>query len=245
MSIENLDIPSHIAIIMDGNGRWAKGHRKPRIEGHRQGAKTVNRITEECARIGVERLTLYAFSLENWTRPKREVNLLMALLKDFLKRYKKKLMENAIRLTAIGRLQDLPDGTRKVLDGVIAQTAGNGRMNLCLALSYGGRAEIVDVAGKLARMALEGDIRPTDINEALFAKHLYQPGPDPDLIIRTAGEMRLSNFLLWEASYAEFYSTPCCWPDFDEAALHEAIRVFNDRIRKFGGLIPRGEDSGC
>ena len=245
MILENMNIPAHIAMIMDGNGRWAEQHGKPRIEGHRQGAKTVDRITEACAALGITRLTLYAFSMENWNRPKREVSMLMALLREYLKRYLKKLMENRIRLTAVGRIHDLPDSTRAALELALDKTAGNDGMNLCLALGYGGRTEIVDTARKLAGMAVAGRIKPEDIDEELFANHIYQPGPDPDLIIRTAGEMRLSNFLLWEASYSEFYSTTCCWPEFGEEELHKAIHEYNRRVRKFGGLINSGGRKEC
>jgi undecaprenyl diphosphate synthase len=242
--LSGLEIPGHIAIIMDGNGRWANRQGKRRIDGHRQGAKTVDLITRECARLGVKRLTLYAFSMENWKRPKTEIKMLMELLSDYLRRFNKKLNEEGVRLTAIGRIDDLPRGTQKQLRQVIESTAENQRMNLCLALSYGGRTEIVDAARRLAEKAVKGEIEPGAIDEDLFAEHLYQPGPDPDLIIRTAGEMRLSNFLLWEASYSEFYSTPLCWPEFKEEDLHEAIRVFNNRTRKFGGLIEEGEKQG-
>jgi undecaprenyl diphosphate synthase len=237
MNDKKMHIPSHIAMIMDGNGRWANRQGKKRVDGHREGAKTVDRITESCARLGVKRLTLYAFSLENWKRPKLEVAALMKLLKEYLKRFLPKLMDNRIRLTAIGRIQDLPKGTRGALQQTMDATAGNPGMNLCLALSYGGRAEIVDAARALAEKAAAGELAPDEIDEELFASHIYQPGPDPDLIIRTAGEMRLSNFLLWEASYAEFYSTPRCWPEFTEEALIEAIEEYNQRIRKYGGLI--------
>jgi undecaprenyl diphosphate synthase len=183
--------------------------------------------------------------MENWNRPKREIDLLMTLLREYLKRYRKKLMENRIRLTAIGRIQDLPEGTRRALEHLMEETAGNDGMNLCLALSYGGRAEIVDTARKLARMALEGGIEPEEIDEALFAQHIYQPGADPDLVIRTAGEMRLSNFLLWEASYSEFYATPRCWPEFGEEDLMDAVREYHLRVRKFGGLGQDGGQRAC
>jgi undecaprenyl diphosphate synthase len=237
MNDSKMQIPGHVAIIMDGNGRWANRQGKKRVEGHKAGARTVDLITEACARLGVKRLTLYAFSMENWNRPKLEITALMKLLKDYLKRFLPKLMENGIRLTAIGRLDMMPKNTRASLQRTIDETAGNATMNLCLALSYGGRAEIVDAARALARKAAEGKLDPDKIDEALFSEHIYQPGPDPDLVIRTAGEMRLSNFLLWEASYSEFYSTPLCWPDFTEGALLDAFREYNRRTRKYGGLI--------
>jgi undecaprenyl diphosphate synthase len=238
-------VPAHVAIIMDGNGRWAEARGKPRIEGHRQGAKSVDRITRASGRLGVKRLTLYAFSSENWKRPKREVSMLMTLLRDYLKRYKKELMENKVRLTAIGRIHMLPQRTRDALTRTMNETSANTGLNLCLALSYGGRDEIVDAARALAREVAKGHLQPDQIDEGLLSQHLYQPGPDPDLIIRTAGEMRLSNFLLWEASYAEFYSTPLCWPEFSEDDLEEAIAVYNERVRKYGGLIETGGKKDC
>jgi undecaprenyl diphosphate synthase len=229
-------IPAHIAIIMDGNGRWAERRGLKRVDGHRQGAETAGQITKECAELGVARLTLYAFSLENWKRPRSEVNTLMRLLKRFLVEKGSEMMEKNVRFTAIGRLHLLYPDTLKQLEKVVNETAGNTGLNLCLALSYGGRAEIVDTARELARMTAVGEIGPDDIDEELFARHLYQPGEDPDLLIRTAGEMRLSNFLLWQASYTEIYVTDACWPDFTKERFHEALEAFNKRIRKFGGL---------
>jgi len=242
MNLESMTIPNHIAMIMDGNGRWAQSRGKPRFEGHRQGAKTVDIITVEGARLGLKRLTLYAFSAENWKRPEKEVKLLMSLLSEYLKRFLKKLMKNNIKLTAIGRIRDLPEPTYGDLLDVIKATSNNSGMNLCLALSYGGRTEIVDAARSLAKKAVAGEIDPDQIDEALFSEHIYQPDIDPDLIIRTAGEMRLSNFLLWQASYSEFYKTDLCWPEFREEALHEAIADYNRRVRKYGGLIESGSE---
>jgi len=232
-------IPSHIAIIMDGNGRWAEQRGLKRVDGHRQGAETAGRITEECGNLGVKRLTLYAFSLENWKRPRSEVNTLMKLLKRFLVEKGPEMMERNVRFTAIGRLQLLYPETLRQLEKVVGDTAGNTGINLCLALSYGGRAEVVDAARELARKAVRGEIGPDDIDEDLFGRHLYQPGEDPDLLIRTAGEMRLSNFLLWQASYSEIYVTDACWPDFTVERFHEALEAFNRRIRKFGELQAR------
>jgi len=232
-------IPSHIAIIMDGNGRWAEQRGLKRVDGHRQGAETAGQITEECANLGVKRLTLYAFSLENWKRPKSEVNTLMRLLKRFLVEKGAEMKEKNVRFTAIGRLQLLYPATLRQLEKVVRDTAGNTGLNLCLALSYGGRAEVVDAARELARKAVLGEVAPDDIDEELFARHLYQPGEDPDLLIRTAGEMRLSNFLLWQASYSEIFVTDACWPDFSVERFHEALAAYNRRIRKFGGLKAR------
>ena len=245
MSPDKTIIPFHIAIIMDGTGRWAERNGSPRIMGHKKGADTVDRITEACARLGVGRLTLYAFSVENWKRPKLEIKALMTLLRESLRRFRKKLMQNRIRLTTIGRTQDLPKATRDDLERIIRETEGNDGMNLCLALSYGGRAEIVDAARKLAEKAVCGELCHEEIDEEMFAQNLYQPDRDPDLIIRTAGEMRLSNFLLWGASYSEFYSTPVCWPEFEEQHLEEAINEYNHRTRKFGGLIKTGSRKEC
>lgn len=229
------NLPRHIAIIMDGNGRWAQMRGKPRIWGHRMGAKTVDLITQECSRIGIQQLTLYAFSTENWLRPQPEISYLMCLLRRFLMRERTKLMENNIRLTAIGQLERLPDSVRNELEYTQRLTTHNTGMTLCLALSYGGRSEIVQLAKKLARQAMLGEIDVEKIDEKLCSSHLYQPNmPDVDLLIRTSGEMRLSNFLLWEISYAELWITPTLWPDFSEVHLHQAIREFAKRERKFG-----------
>jgi len=230
-------LPRHLAIIMDGNGRWAQRHRLARTGGHEAGARTIRTITTECARLGLERLTLYAFSHENWKRPRTEVAFLMRLLKKFLIGERPTLAENNVRLTAIGRLDDLPAPVRKELDRTIELSAANTGLNLCLALSYGGRAEIVDACRRLARLAGKGVLDPADIDEARFARELYQPGHDPDLLIRTAGEMRVSNFLLWQISYAELYVTTACWPEFDVAELHKAFHDFATRTRKYGGLV--------
>ena len=229
-------LPRHLAIIMDGNGRWAQQHGLARTGGHEAGARTIRTITTECARLGLERLTLYAFSHENWKRPRAEVAFLMRLLKKFLIGERPTLAENNVRLTAIGRLDDLPAPVRKELDRTIELSAANTGLNLCLGLSYGGRAEIVDACRKLARLAAQGALDPADIDERRFARELYQPGHDPDLLVRTAGEMRVSNFLLWQISYAELWVTEKCWPDFDRATLHQALRDYAARERRFGGL---------
>ncbi|HZL99686.1 MAG TPA: polyprenyl diphosphate synthase [Planctomycetota bacterium] len=230
-------LPRHLAIIMDGNGRWAQTHGLARTGGHEAGARTIRAITTECARLGLERLTLYAFSHENWKRPRAEVAFLMRLLRKFLVGERPTLAKNNVRLTAIGRLDDLPAAVRKELDRSIELSAGNTGLNLCLALSYGGRAEIVDACRRLARLAAAGRLDPAAIDEARFARELYQPGHDPDLLIRTAGEMRVSNFLLWQISYAELYVTSACWPEFDVPELHKAFQDFATRTRKYGGLV--------
>ncbi len=241
-------IPQHIAIIMDGNGRWARKRKLPRTAGHREGANSVRAVTEECARLGVKLLTLYAFSIENWKRPRSEVNYLMRMLRQFLVREEEHLMENNIVLEAIGRIDDLPGGVRKQLERTIALTRANTGLRTCLALNYGSRAEIVDAAKAIAREVKEKRLLPEEIDEELFNRCLYtdsngEPFREPDLLIRTAGEMRLSNFLLWQASYAELYVTQVCWPDFRADQLREAIEEYGRRVRKFGGLKENKDDS--
>jgi undecaprenyl diphosphate synthase len=222
---------------MDGNGRWARRRRRARIWGHRAGVASVRAAAIECARLGIDRLTLYAFSQENWKRPPREVGVLWRLLRQFLVRERDEIMENDIRFTAVGRLDGLPAAVRAELEETRRRSAGNRGMVLCLALNYGGRAEIVDAARALAAAAVRGEIRPEEIDEAALARRLHDPGaPDPDLLVRTAGEMRVSNFLLWQISYAEFHVTPVCWPDFREEHLHAALRDYAGRDRKFGAL---------
>jgi len=235
------NIPPHIAIIMDGNGRWAERRGLMRVEGHRQGAETVGQIAEECERLGVERLTLYAFSLENWKRPKAEVSTLMTLLKKFLIEKREEMKDRSVRFSAIGRLRLLPSDTYAELMRTIESTSQNTGLNICLALSYGARAELVDAARGLAEKAARGEIRPEEIDEELFAKHLYQPGRDPDLLIRTAGEMRLSNFLLWQISYSELFVSELCWPEFTVDEFHRALHAYEARTRKFGGLKPASQ----
>lgn len=232
------ELPPHIAIIMDGNGRWAQRRGLKRHEGHRAGAEAAAAITEECINLGVERLTLYAFSLENWKRPKMEVSTLMRQLKRFLVERREEILEKNVRFTAIGRLELLPRATLNEVKRVMRATQHCSGMNLCLALSYSGRAEIADTARELASRAARGEIDPDDINEELFNANIYQPGPDPDLIIRTGGEMRISNFLLWEASYSELFFTETCWPDFKVDELHKALAAFGKRVRKYGRLEP-------
>lgn len=231
------EIPRHIAVIMDGNGRWAKERGLPRREGHRAGAESVREVTDACIELGVEYLTVYAFSSENWNRPESEVKALMELLDRFLAEKAKDLKKQNIRLTAIGQLDRLPAKTRKRLDKIIAQTAGHTAMTLVLALSYGGREEIVAAARSLAMDAAAGRIEPSQIDCTMFASHLQTAGiPDPDLLIRTSGEMRVSNFLLWQISYAEIVIVKKFWPDFRRNDLIEAVREYQRRHRRFGAL---------
>jgi undecaprenyl diphosphate synthase len=230
-------LPRHIAVIMDGNGRWAAQRGMPRVLGHRQGAESVRRIVTECARLGVEALTLYSFSSENWKRPAEEVDALMLLCREYLAAERATLLENGIRFRRIGRDEGMPASVLAALAESEAATAGGTRMTLVLALNYGSRQEIVDAARALARDARDGRLDPESIDEAAFASRLSTVGlPDPDLLIRTAGEMRVSNYLLWQISYAELHVTDVLWPDFAEADLHRAIEDFASRNRKFGGL---------
>lgn len=230
--------PAHIAIIMDGNGRWAERRGLRRIFGHKEGIKSVREVTTECARMGVESLTLYAFSHENWKRPAPEIRYLMSLLKRFLADELPTLMENRVRLRAIGRLDDLPGGALRELRRTEAATAGNDGLLLRLALSYGGRTEIADAVRRVAEEVRAGRLDPARIDEETLRAYLYDPHtPDPDLLVRTAGEMRVSNFLLWQISYSELYVSPVCWPEFRRAELLEALRAYAGRKRKFGGLV--------
>ena len=231
------EIPRHIAVIMDGNGRWAKERGLPRREGHRAGAESVREVTETCIELGVEYLTLFAFSSENWNRPQAEVKALMNLLDRFLAEKAKELDKQKIRLLAIGQLERLPAKTRALLDKIIARTADHTAMTLVLALSYGGREEIVAAARSLAADAVAGTLTPADIDATLFASRLQSAGiPDPDLLIRTSGEMRVSNFLLWQISYAEIVIVKKFWPDFRRKDLTEAVQEYQRRHRRFGAL---------
>jgi undecaprenyl diphosphate synthase len=237
-------IPLHVAMIMDGNGRWAKKRGAIRLRGHRAGADTVERVLGYCEKYGVRYLTLYAFSTENWSRPKAEVDGLMNLLSKFLKEKVGRLVKSRCRFRAIGRIGDLSPALQRQIADAEEATKGFER-NLILCLSYGGQAEIVDAARSLAADAAAGRIRPEDIDERLFATRLYAPDvPPPDLILRTSGEFRLSNFLLWEAAYSELYVTPVLWPDFGEDDFVEALRSFASRTRKFGGLADAAASEG-
>jgi len=230
-------IPRSVAIIMDGNGRWALQRDLPRPLGHRQGAKVVRKIVTEASQLGLEALTLYSFSTENWRRPADEVAALMGLYAEYLRRERATVMANNIRLRHFGRREDLPQEVLKELDETVRQSAGNTGMYLCLALNYGSRGEIARAVAQIAAKVADRGLSVEQISEALIAEHLDSAGvPDPDLVIRTAGEMRLSNFLLWQISYAEFYVTDVLWPDFDESELHKAIRAYASRRRRFGGL---------
>ena len=234
-----MSLPRHVAIIMDGNGRWASARRLPRTRGHAEGVESVRAITRASAKRKLGQLTLYAFSEENWKRPRREVRLLMRLLRRFLVRERDEIMDNAIRLTAIGRLDRLPDDVRKELETTREMSAGNDGMVLNLALSYGGRQELVDAMRAIARRVKSGELDPEAITEEVITAHLYQPDmPAPDLLIRTAGEYRVSNFLLWQISYTELYVTPTCWPGFRAEQLDKALAAYARRERKFGGLVP-------
>lgn len=231
------EVPRHIAIIMDGNGRWAKERGLPRLEGHRAGAESVREILEASIELGVEYLTLYAFSSENWSRPAAEVGALMSLLDRFLDEKAKDLDRQNVRLLAIGQLDRLPAKTRALIERIKARTANHTTMTLVLALSYGGREEIVSAARSLAADAVEGKISPSEIDAELFASRLQTAGiPDPDLLVRTSGEMRVSNFLLWQISYAEMVIVKKFWPDFRQGDLFEAVKEYQRRHRRFGAL---------
>ena len=228
-------IPRHVAIIMDGNGRWARERGDPRVVGHYEGVESVRDITEACAQIGVEFLTLYTFSVENWQRPPGEVNALMRLLLRTIRRERKTLDKNNIRLCAIGDLAKLPHKARSELHDALGATAGNTRMTLVLALSYSGRWELTEAARTLARRVAQGDLDPDAIDEALVGQTLDSAGiPDPDLLIRTGGEYRVSNFLLWQLAYTEMVITDLYWPAFRRDQLYEAIEAFQRRDRRFG-----------
>ncbi len=230
-------LPRHIAIIMDGNGRWAQNRGFPRIVGHRRGIQSVRAVVEEGCRLGLEQLTLYCLSVENWKRPPRELKFLLRLFRHFLVVERRELMEQNVRLTMIGRREGLPAEVLDEFDRTASETANNTGMNLCLAVNYGGRTEIADAARRLAEDVRAGTISPERVDEGIFASYLSTAGqPDPDLLIRTAGEMRLSNFLLWQVSYAEIWVTDVLWPDFRGDDLLTGCQAFAARERKFGGL---------
>ncbi len=231
-------LPRHIAIIMDGNGRWARSRRLPRVAGHKAGVQAVHATVETCARLGIEALTLYAFSVENWKRPRAEVSTLWRLLRVYLRKEMPALMRNRVRLRAIGRLEALPESARRDLLAAIETTAPNGGLILNLAINYSGRAELADAVNRIldeARSA--GTLEQLVVGEEAISSHLYTSGlPDPDLLIRTSGELRVSNFLLWQIAYAELYVTNTLWPDFRRADLLRALVEFQTRERRFGGL---------
>jgi len=234
---ENIDkIPVHIAMIMDGNGRWAAMRGKPRLEGHKAGAETVRQVLNYCRDAGVRYLTLYAFSTENWSRPVEEVNGLMTLLCSFISQYKEELISNKVRLRIIGRRSDLPEFVKGPLEEVENETRGFDRQ-LLVALSYSGRSELAAAARTIAYKVAAGEINPGDVDEDTIAANLYAPDvPDPDLIVRTSGELRVSNFLLWQCAYSEFYVTDVLWPDFREDEFKQALRAYASRGRRFGGV---------
>jgi len=230
-------LPTHVAIIMDGNGRWARERNLPRVEGHRTGAESVRNIVRTAGEIGIKYLTLYAFSVENWNRPKEEVDALMKYLVHYLKTETPELNKNNVRLEIIGQIYRLPELVQDHLKKSIATLSKNNGLTLVMALSYGGRTEIVDAVRSIAEQVKTGELDPADITEQVFAQHLYTRNvPDPDLLIRTSGEMRVSNFLLWQISYTELVVTPTLWPDFRKAQLYAALEEYNRRHRRFGGI---------
>ena len=229
------NIPRHIAVIMDGNGRWAKAKGRMRIFGHQAGVESVRDITEACAQLGVEYLTLYTFSTENWSRPGDEVSALMQILVQSLRKETRRLNENDVRLQAIGQIERFPEVCQNELREAIALTKDNKRLQLNLALSYSGRWDITQAVRKIAERARTGEIEPADIDDAMISSELVTAGiPDPDLIIRTSGEMRISNFLLWQLAYSELYITEAFWPDFRRDELYKAIQSYQKRERRFG-----------
>ena len=230
-------LPHHIAVIMDGNGRWAQRRHLPRVAGHRAGVQSARTAIETCARIGIPALTLYAFSMENWRRPKAEIDFLMRLLREYLRKELPTLHRNNVRMLIIGRVDQLPDEVRGDIDRAMEQTSGNTGMKLAVALNYGGRAELVDAFNRILERVRNNGLANARVDEDMISQHLYTTGlPDPDLLIRTSGEMRVSNFLLWQIAYAEIYVTETLWPDFSRAQLYEALLDFQKRERRYGGL---------
>jgi undecaprenyl diphosphate synthase len=230
-------LPRHVAIIMDGNGRWAKQRSLPRIEGHRAGAESARVIIRTAGELGIKYLTLYAFSVENWNRPKEEVDALMKYLVHYLKSETPELNKNNVRLEIIGQVYRLPEAVQEHLRKSVATLSRNNGLTLIMALSYGGRTEIVDAVREIAKKARAGEIDPADITEQVFTQHLYTRNlPDPDVLIRTSGEMRVSNFLLWQISYTELVVTQTLWPDFRKAQFYAALEEYHRRHRRFGGL---------
>ena len=230
-------LPQHVAVIMDGNGRWAQKRHLPRVAGHRAGVQSARSVIETCAALGIPALTLYAFSMENWRRPKAEIDFLMRLLREYLRRELPVIHRNNIRLLIIGRTDQLPDAVRADVEKAMRQTAGNSGMKLAVALNYGGRAELVDAFNDILDDLKKNGTPGRRVDEEMISQHLYTAGlPDPDLLIRTSGEMRVSNFLLWQIAYAEIYVTETLWPDFTRAQLYEALIDFQKRERRYGGL---------
>ena len=236
-ALARANLPAHVAVIMDGNGRWAKQRHLPRVEGHREGAESVRAIVRAAGEVGVKYLTVYAFSVENWSRPKDEVDTLMKYLARYLKNEIGELTRNNVRLEAIGQIYRLPEFVQEQLARTKAALAKNNGLTLILALSYGGRTEIIEAVRDIAAKAQKGAIDPAEINEQTISQHLYTKNfPDPDLLIRTSGEMRVSNFLLWQISYAELVVTPTLWPDFRKPQLFEALEEYARRHRRFGAV---------
>jgi undecaprenyl diphosphate synthase len=230
-------LPRHVAIIMDGNGRWAQARGLARIEGHRRGAESVRRVLEACPELGIDTLTLFCFSSENWKRPREELDFLMGLLKEYLIVERPTLAKHGIRLRVIGRLRELPEDVQREIQLSLNESQSNTRLTLCLAINYGSRTEIVDAAKELAKRVYQGQLRWEDIQEDHLSTQLYTADMrDPDLMIRTSGEMRLSNFLLWQLSYSELFITDKAWPDFDRQDLQQAVCAFAKRDRRYGGL---------
>ncbi|MBI4578078.1 MAG: isoprenyl transferase [Planctomycetes bacterium] len=244
LGVEPEQLPRHVAIIMDGNGRWANLRGQPRIQGHIEGAANVREIVTHCARLRLEALTLYSFSTENWKRPRAEVDALMDLYAEYLVRERPTVMENNVRLIQVGRRNGLPDRVLRELDRTQEVSRNNTGLKLCLAINYGSRTEIVDAVRAIADEVKSGRLAPGDIDEATIDAHLYTAGvPNPDLLIRTAGEMRISNFLLWQISYAELYVSDVLWPDFRKEHLNEALRRYAGRQRRFGAVLTDPTDA--
>ncbi|MEQ9409071.1 MAG: isoprenyl transferase [Fuerstiella sp.] len=230
-------LPQHVAIIMDGNGRWAQQRGLPRIEGHRRGVHSVRAIVEESSRLGLQQLTLYCFSSENWKRPKLELSLLMSLLRHYLVEERRQIQEQGLQFRVIGKTDELDPAIQREIAATEAATTGNDGMTLCLAVNYGARLEITEAVQHIAEKVQQGELAAADITEQTVADHLMTGGmPDPDLLIRTASEMRISNFLLWQISYSELWITDCFWPDFRELHLRQAMKDYASRDRRFGGL---------
>ncbi|ABZ84817.1 undecaprenyl diphosphate synthase, putative [Heliomicrobium modesticaldum Ice1] len=230
-------IPRHVAIIMDGNGRWAKRRGLPRVAGHRAGVQSLRRVLETCEEFNIRYLTVYAFSTENWKRPADEVNALFDLLVEYLQRELGTLHDKGVQIRAIGKVSELPENPRKELERAVRHTANNDKLILNVALNYGGRIEIVEAVKAIARQARDGQIDPERIDEALLNRHLYTADvPDPDLLIRPSGELRLSNFLLWQSAYTEIWVTPTLWPDFGRKEMVQALVDYQGRDRRFGGV---------
>ena len=237
--------PRHIAVIMDGNGRWAQHRHLPRVAGHKAGVRTAREVIETCARLKISALTLYAFSLENWRRPKAEIDFLMRLLREYLRKELPVIHKNNIKLVVIGRQDQLPDAVRKDIERAMATTAQNTGMQLCVALNYGSRSELVDAFNRILDRVRHNGIETFRVDEEMVSENLYTAGlPDPDLLIRTSGEMRISNFLLWQIAYAEIYVTETLWPDFHRDKLFEALIEYQRRERRFGGIaaIPHPQE---